>query len=282
MAAVTFNSISLLQEFYSWLFPPPNIPKYGVPLPPEPHRVIDAQEVGDRPFLIVGDIHACCDEFKDLVTEAKRRAGFEDIFIVCVGDMLNKGPKNQETIQFLRDLSAKGQLAAVRGNHEESILREYMSKTRDKEYSLPERYQYLNDFSEEDFDFLLKLPYTLRIPKINALVVHAGVVPNVDLARQKYIDLSHMRNLIYSYHVWGSSVRGNSKCDIGVGWATMWSGPQHVYFGHDARRSVQDLPHATGLDSGCLYGKQLTGVIIDASLRRQFVSVDAKQVYSPP
>lgn len=49
-----------------------------------------------------------------------------------------------------------------------------------------------------------------------------------------------------------------------------------VIFGHDAKRGVQNEDFAIGLDSGCCYGKELTGIILP---EKEFVSVKALREY---
>ncbi|KAH9524295.1 hypothetical protein Btru_054071 [Bulinus truncatus] len=279
MAAILFSCMSILRDVYNQVKPYPTKTKYGLPLPQKCHVVLTDDEIGDRPVLIIGDVHGCFDELQDLIAQAQNRIDSSDLFIIFVGDMLNKGPKNHEVLTLVRELTAKGSATAVKGNHEESLLREYRSMNQDKNYKLSRKYQYLSKFSADDFRYLQNLPYSLTIPKINSIVVHAGLVPGIPLERQCLIDVCHMRNLVYAETMWGPVPIAHSKPEIGVAWASLWKGPQHVYYGHDARRGLQDLPFATGLDTGCVYGQLLTGVIIDKNGEKEFVTVHAKQSY---
>lgn len=122
----------------------------------------------------------------------------------------------------------------------------------------------------EEIEWMRSLPYTISIPSFQCLVVHAGIVPNIPIEKQKKSDMTKMRNLIASHS------RSRGGCDEqeeqqfeaveksdegGIAWAEEWGGPEHIYFGHDAKRGLQNHSFATGLDTGCCYGNSLIVIL---------------------
>jgi hypothetical protein len=107
-------------------------------------------------------------------------------------------------------------------------------------------------------------------------------VPGEPLEKQSQLNLVTLRNIIQPEE--GEAVVGTSRDDQGVPWASLWGVAEgdkapHVFFGHDAKRMLQQYPHATGLDTGCCYGKFLSAFILP---QRELCQVPAREMYSEP
>ncbi len=206
-----------------------------------------------RRTLFVGDVHGCSEELDALVSAA----GFGgDDRLVLVGDLVAKGPDSAGVVRRARELGA----LAVLGNHDAAVLAPRPGSHHE---------QVRATLSPADLRWLELLPLWLDFPELNALVVHAGVLPGVALEHQQRHVLLNLRSI-------DAAGKASTRADGGVPWATRWPGPRHLIFGHDALRGLQREVHATGLDTGCVYGKALTGVWLPEF---RFVSVPARRAY---
>ena len=109
---------------------------------------------------------------------------------------VNKGPKSAGVVASAR---ANGYLA-VRGNHDDSLLfaheKREAARARGHVPQDDEKYAYADELSTEDAQYLRSLPYTISLPTLDALVVHAGLVPGVALEAQDPAGMYTMRNLV--------------------------------------------------------------------------------------
>ncbi|KAK2574300.1 Bis(5'-nucleosyl)-tetraphosphatase PrpE [asymmetrical] [Acropora cervicornis] len=237
-------------------------------LPPTPHVTISSSLLEGKRVLFVGDVHGCLDELRELYR--KCTTPVQETILVFVGDLVMKGPKTAEVIRFARETGS----FSVRGNHEQSMLTDIENKRNNQ--PVREKCNCVYDLTEEDENFLENLPFSISIPFLNVIVVHGGLFPGVPLENQDPMCMMFIRN----YNP--ENFCGSSKLEDGFPWAATWDGPQHVVFGHDARRGLQLYHHATGIDTGCVYGNYLTGILVEDGVweNRKIVHVKAKQQYT--
>lgn len=278
MAAVVAVLTHLFRSALKYIFPASKHSflidrgPYGLPLPVRKHQVITEEELGGRNLLVIGDVHGCYDELVELLAKCNGRD--PNLCVIFVGDLMNKGPKSAEVVQLVRGMGAY----CVRGNHDEVSLREWQ-KYCEGGVPLSHEFQWLKSLSNDDLLWASELPYTISIPSKNIVVVHAGLVPGVGLECQHLDDLLHLRDVLFVPH--SSKWAGFKKpCDDSVPWASAWPGPEHIYFGHDAKRFFQSYDHATGLDTGCVYGGKLTAVFPLEGDRT--VQVESHGIYHKP
>lgn len=225
------------------------------------HVALTEEEERKR-LIIVGDVHGCYEELCSLLDKVSFDST-EDTLILT-GDFVNKGPKSADVVRFARDVGAR----AVLGNHELLSLRARATMETEGKYSIARsKYAWTIDLCTEDVNFLRSLPFTIQLPLHRARIVHAGLIPGENLTKQKPLSLLTTRNLIPNGDGAASARRrrwvGTSDQARGVPWASKWNGPEHIYFGHSTRKSVQQRAFSTGLDTGCVYGWKLTAAILE-------------------
>lgn len=212
--------------------------------------------------VVVGDVHGCIHELRDLLAKCEFRKGTDRL--VFVGDLVGKGPDSAAVVQLALDHGAE----TVRGNHDHNVLTYAWGQPQ---FPNEDHEQVSRTLSEEQVAYLASTPFHLDLPDHNVLVVHGGLLPGSDPSDMKPNDLMNMRNVLDD----GSPYR---FIDKGTPWAELWQGPRHVVFGHDALRMLQRYPHATGLDTGCCYGYELTALVLP---RHRLVTVPARRAWAP-
>jgi diadenosine tetraphosphatase ApaH/serine/threonine PP2A family protein phosphatase len=207
--------------------------------------------------IVVGDIHGCYDELEDMLAEVRFAA---DDRLISVGDLITKGPKNREVLErFMSD----PQFSAVMGNHDLALRRKWNGeKVKLKDSQKPTNKELKKD-KERYLSYLNSLPFIIDLG--THLVVHAGVRPGVALHSQTSEDLTELRSL------------GKDRtARDGTPWYEVYDGEKVVLFGHWPSPQPRRGQRAIGLDTGCVYGQQLTAYIIETG---EFKTVPARQRY---
>jgi serine/threonine protein phosphatase 1 len=207
--------------------------------------------------LVIGDIHGCYDELRELLDRAGIGLGDE---VLAVGDLIDRGPDNAEVLAYFRDRPGA---RSVLGNHERKHLR---SARGEIEPALSQKItrRQLGSAYPDWLGFLATFPRHVELPE--ALIVHAFWEPGVPLERQ--------RDTVLVGTLSGESYL-NDRYDRP--WYELYDGPKPLIVGHrDYRRDGQPFVHCDrvfGLDTGCCYGGRLTGLLLPAF---RFISVPAR------
>lgn len=208
--------------------------------------------------IVIGDIHGCYDELSLLVEKLRLES---DDRVVAVGDLTVKGPKSREVL----DLFAKdARFSSVIGNHDLALVRHWGDRTIPLKKAQEETFAQLQAPGEHYLLFLASLPYLIRLD--SHVVVHAGVRPGIALDKQDPDDLIELRTL-----------GADRTSREGTPWYEVHEGPPTVLYGHWPAYQPRINRHTIGLDTGCVYGGQLTAYTLETG---DLLSVPAAQAYS--
>jgi hypothetical protein len=211
----------------------------------------------NRRTIVVGDIHGCYDELMELLE--KVNFGEQD-HLVSVGDLITKGPKSREVLElFMTD----ARFSTVIGNHDLALRRRWNGENIELKPAQKETHKELKGEKEAYVTFFNRVPFWIDLE--THLVVHAGLRPNVELHSQTTGDMTSIRTL-----------GADRESEEGTPWYHVYHGEKIVLFGHWPAPEPRRGRKAIGLDTGCVYGYNLTAYIIETD---EFVTVAAKRVY---
>lgn len=208
--------------------------------------------------LIITDLHGCLDECRDLLA----KMGFDEKTdtLVNLGDTIDRGPKIYETFAFLRDLKEKmgDRCVLIRGNHEQMMLDAAQTGGRNKElwyYNRGDKtvFSFLHHKHrfQEYLDWYADMPYYYVTEKYSC--VHASL-------RDPDPEKNETETLL-----WGRDTDYAGK--LVLTGHTPYRAP--IYFQGESYGRLQEdvwtvLPETgmIALDTGCVYGNRLTGMVI--------------------
>jgi serine/threonine protein phosphatase 1 len=217
-------------------------------------------------IFVIGDIHGCLDKLELLWDRIDPSPGVDQL--VFLGDYIDRGEDSSGVLDYLlRVKKAHADTIFLLGNHEkmfmdflsgvdralfiynggESTLRSYLVRMENSGEGVLDEEALNRLVPDYHRDFLQELhPY---YETTDYIMVHAGLRHGVPLENQTSEDLVWIREeFIYAEEDFG----------------------KRVIFGHTPFVKPLVLPNKIGIDTGAVYGNQLTCVILPDL---EFVSV---------
>lgn len=206
--------------------------------------------------IVIGDLHGCHQEALDLLEAANYSDNDRVIF---VGDLVDRGPDNDKCLDLAINIQKKQKcFSSILGNHEEKHLK-YLNGSVKNTNRI---HQFTaSQLTNEHFEWIKTLPCYIKLPEYNALVVHAGLMPNRTLDDQ--VKTGHIMHIQMIENENNPQSKWTSKAPDGWKfWTNFYNGPERVIFGHSVLTEPLVTEFAVGIDGGACFGLELWGVIL--------------------
>ncbi len=246
-----------------------------------PSEILRPEERG--PFDLVGDVHGCFDELLELL----RQLGYEvdaneanpqalppaGRRLVFLGDLADRGPKCPAVLRLAMNMVRAGHGFCVMGNHDNKLMRQLKGNDVEVSRGLQETLDQLAgespEFLAELFEFLGDLPMHLVLDEGRLVVAHGGLSESLHGVESRKAK---------AFCLFGDPTGEEDEEGFPVrrDWAAAYKGQAAVVYGHTPVDEVLWINNTINLDSGCVFGGQLTGLRYP---ERELIQVRAQREY---
>ena len=245
------------------------------------------------PFDIIGDVHGCYEELRELLDRlgygvaeqdsAEDPAGSvpalrhpEGRRVVFLGDLVDRGPGVAAVLRLAMAMVEAGSALCVPGNHEAKLLRKLRGREVVVRYGLAETLAQLEReppaFRERVAEFLDGLVSHFVLDGGRLVVAHAGLKESMQ---------GRSSGAVRAFALFGETTGETDVFGLPVryDWASDYRGRAMVVYGHTPVPEAEWLNGTLCIDTGCVFGGKLTALRYP---ERELVSVAAKRTYFEP
>ncbi len=238
------------------------------------------------PFDIIGDVHGCYDELRQLLDRLGYVVTGDDANpslvhprgrrAVFVGDLVDRGPRSPDVLRLVMSTVTAGTAFCVAGNHDVKLSRKLRGKDVKITHGLAETLMQLEaasaEFKRDAAEFLDGLVSHYVFDGGKLVVAHAGLKEEM-----------HGRGsgAVRAFCMYGETTGETDEFGLPVryNWAQDYRGRAMVAYGHTPVPAAEWLNNTICLDTGCVFGGSLTALRYP---ERELVSVPAARMYYEP
>ena len=243
------------------------------------------------PFDIIGDVHGCLDELKELLVnlgyeiehckydhegfgyQVTNGNGRKAVFL---GDLVDRGPHSPEVLKLVMSMVNAGVAYCVPGNHDMKLQKYLNGKNVQIRHGLEKTIEQLKGESAaflntvKEFLYGLVSHYVFDNGKL--VVAHAGLKEEMQ---------GRGSGAVRSFCMYGETTGEIDEFGLPVryNWAAEYRGKAMVVYGHTPVPEAQWLNRTIDIDTGCVFGGKLTALRYP---EEELVEVKAKKIYTEP
>lgn len=242
----------------------------------------------EKPLTVIGDIHGCLEDFKNLLLKLEVKMEGDLIVsipekvgqLILIGDIIDKGPDSGAVIEFVH--KNKKMFTLIQGNHEHWVVNEL-----DKDSGLDEeiKKEYFNSFYEinDTQKTMLKELYSQSfnffknnhciITHAPCLVKHLG---KRDSASEKLMRKTKYMKKDKDFNSVEESLAYDTEQFSYIQSEKNRLHPLHI-FGHKTFPKAMKWDNKIALDSGGVYGGYLSAITVNEHGKIQFTSLKTEE-----
>jgi len=233
------------------------------------------------PFDIIGDVHGCYSELRELLTklgypEDLDSPDWPERKIVFLGDLVDRGPDSVGVLKLAMSLCSQGRAVCLPGNHDIKLMRKLKGRDVQVKHGLETTLAQLEgeteEFKGQVVEFIDGLTSHFVYDGGKLVVAHAGMVEELQ---------GRASGVVRDFALYGETTGEIDEYGLPVryNWAADYKGHAKVVYGHTPIPNAEWFNRTIDIDTGCVFGGSLTALRYP---ELHLVSVPAKQTYYEP